>query len=97
VFVYNKVSSVMGRDDSWAAIFTVQFIIESDSDGRTVLPIANLVSDSASGSPDSYSNFLVTIRLSRLVSEMCVTDRRTDGQRGPLLDHYYSWPHITLH
>jgi len=32
------------------------------------------MADSESGSPDSYSSFLVTIRLSRLVS-----DRQTDG------------------
>jgi len=34
--------------------------------GGTVLPIANLMADSESGSPDSYSSFLVTIGFSRL-------------------------------
>jgi len=54
-------------------------------DGGTVLPIANLMADSESGSLDSYSTFLVTIRLSRLVSEISrVTDRRTD-KHGPIL------------
>jgi len=35
--------------------------------GGTVFPIANLVGDIESGSQDTYSSFLVTIRLSRLV------------------------------
>jgi len=35
---------------------------------------------SESGSPDSYSSFLVTIRLSRLVSEIFACDRHTDGR-----------------
>jgi len=39
-------------------------------DDRTVLPIANLTTDSESGSPVSYSSFLVTICLSRLVLEI---------------------------
>jgi len=46
--------------------------------GRTVLQIANLMADSESGSPVSYSSFLVTICLSRLVSEIFVCDGRTD-------------------
>jgi len=53
--------------------------------GRTVFPIANLMADSESGSPVSYSSFLVTICLSRLVSEIFACDRLTDGQLGPLL------------
>jgi len=53
--------------------------------GGTVLPIANLMADSESGSPDSCSSVLVTIRLSRLVSDIFACDRQTDGQRGPLL------------
>jgi len=63
--------------------------------GRTVLPIANPMADSESGSPVSYSSFLVTTCLSRLVLEifMCdKSDRQTDGQRGPLL--YIAGPHI---
>jgi len=57
--------------------------------GRSALPIANLVADSESGSPNSYSSFLVTICLSRFVSET-FEDRWTDRQT----DHYYSWsPH----
>jgi len=46
--------------------------------GGTVLPIANLMADSESGSPDSYSSFLVILRLSRLVLEIIVRDRQTD-------------------
>jgi len=46
--------------------------------GGTVLSVANLVAYSESGSSDSYSSFLVTIRLSRLVSEIFVCDRQTD-------------------
>jgi len=38
--------------------------------GGTVLQIANLVADSESGSPVSYSSFLVTVCLSCLVSEI---------------------------
>jgi len=48
--------------------------------GGTVLPIARLAVDAESGSPDSYSSFLVTICLSRLVSEIFACDRQTDGQ-----------------
>jgi len=54
--------------------------------GGTVLPIANLMADSESGSPVSYSSFPVTIRLSRLVSEIF---GRTDGWTDNA-DHYYS-------
>jgi len=49
-------------------------------DGGTGLPIANLMADSESGSPDSYSSFLVTIRPSRLVSEIFGCDRPTGRQ-----------------
>jgi len=49
--------------------------------GGTVLPIANLTAHSESGSPDSYSNFLVTIHLSHsLVLEIFACDRQTDGR-----------------
>jgi len=50
--------------------------------GRTALPIANLMTDFES---DSYLSFLVTIHLSHLVSEIFACERRTDGQRRPLL------------
>jgi len=40
----------------------------------------NLMADSESGSLDSYSSFLVTIHLSRLVLEIFACDRQTDGQ-----------------
>jgi len=56
--------------------------------GGTVLPIANLITDSEPGSLDSYSSFLVTTRLSRLVSEIFACDRQTDrrmDKREPLL------------
>jgi len=49
-------------------------------DGRTVLPIANLMADSESGSPVSYSRFLVTICLSGLVSEIFACCSQTDGR-----------------
>jgi len=55
--------------------------------GRTELPIANLMPDSKSGSPSSYSSFPVTIYLSLLVSEIFASDRQTDNA-----DHYYRWP-----
>jgi len=44
------------------------------------MPIANLMADSESGSPDSYSSFLVTIRLSRLASDIFACDRLKDRQ-----------------
>jgi len=63
---------------------TAPFLSECQN-GGTILPIANLTTDSESGSLDSYSNFLVRIRLSRLVLEIFTCDREMDGQRGPLL------------
>jgi len=47
--------------------------------GGTILPIANLMADSELGSLVSYLSFLVTIDLSRLVSEIFICDRQTDG------------------
>jgi len=71
---------------------TVPFLSEcvkcqprNTQNGGTVLPIVNLMADSELGSPDSYSSFLVTIHLSRLVLEIFGCDRQTDRQRGPLL------------
>jgi len=54
-----------------------------------------MMADSESGSPDSYSSFIVTIHLSRLVSEIFACERQTDGWMGGRtdnVDHYYSWP-----
>jgi len=51
--------------------------------GRTILPIVNLMADSESRSPVSYSSFLVTICLSCLVSEIFTSDRRMDN-----VNHY---------
>jgi len=48
--------------------------------GETVLAIANLMADSESGSPSSYSHFIVNIDLSRLVLEIFVCDRQTERQ-----------------
>jgi len=45
---------------------------------ETVLPIANLRADSESRSADCYSSFLVTIGLSRLVSEIFACDMVCD-------------------
>jgi len=45
-----------------------------------VLPITNVTAD-------SESHFTVTIRLSRLVSEISACDTQTDN-----MDHYYSRP-----
>jgi len=64
--------------------------LENTQNGGTVLPIANLMADSESGIPDSYSTVLVTTRLSRLVSEIFAYGRQTDG-RTDNVDHYYSW------
>jgi len=53
---------------------------ENTQNGETLLPIVNLMAESESGSPVSYSNFLATIRLIS-VSEILAcngsTDRRT--------------------
>jgi len=58
-----------------------QYQPENTQNGKTVLPITNLMADSEPGSPVSYPSFLVTICLSRLVSEIFAchtqTDRRT--------------------
>jgi len=51
----------------------------------TVLPIVNLMADSELRRPDYCSSYLVTICLSRLVSEIFVCDRQTDK-----VDHQYS-------
>jgi len=53
----------------------------------TVPPITNLMADSELRSPDSYLGFLVTIHLSRLVSQIFACDGRTDNA-----DHHYSSP-----
>jgi len=67
---------------------------ETPQNGGTVLPIANLMVDSESGSPVSLSSILVTIRLSRLVSEIFACDRQMDRQTDgrTSVDHYCSWP-----
>jgi len=44
--------------------------------GGTVLPIANLMADSESGSPSSYSRFIVTIGP---VLKIFTCDRETDN------------------
>jgi len=45
--------------------------------GKTTIPIVNLMADSESGSPGYHSSFLGTWRLSRLVSEIIARDRQT--------------------
>jgi len=71
------------------AVFMVWFTRENDPETlkmvKTLLLIANPTADSESGSLVTYLSFLVTIRLSRLVSEIFACDRWTDGQHGPLL------------
>jgi len=80
----------MGRDDSWSAtvhsevpaVFTVVYQMKRHGNiqnGGTVIPIANLLANAESGSPHFYPTFLVTIRLSHLVSEIFACDRQTDG------------------
>jgi len=62
----------MERDDSWCLLGGTVYRRKRHGNthyGGTVLPIANMMADSESESPDSYSSFLVTIRLSRLVLE----------------------------
>jgi len=58
-------------------------------------PIENLMAYAESGSPVFYLSFLVTIGLSRLVSETFMCDRRRDARTERQMDninHYYSWP-----
>jgi len=45
--------------------------------GGTILPITNLTVDSESGSPSSYSHYIVTTGLSRLVLEIFACDSWT--------------------
>jgi len=60
---------------------------ENTQNGGTVLQIANLTADFELESTNSHSSFLVTIRLSRLVSEIFTCeDTQTDN-----MNHYYSW------
>jgi len=47
---------------------------------RMVEPIAYLMADSESGSPNFYSSFLARIRSSRFVSEIFACNRQTDRQ-----------------
>jgi len=60
--------------------------------GRTVLLIANMMADSESGSLNSNSSFLVTISLSRLVSNIFMCDRQKDNA-----NHYWPIGHIVAH
>jgi len=53
---------------------------ETPKMAKPVLPIVNLMAGSESGSPVSYSSFLVTICLARLVLEIFACERQTDGQ-----------------
>jgi len=69
---------------------TCPFLSESakcSQNGGTVLPIANLMVESESGSPSFYSHFIVTVGLSVLLSFGDVRIWQTDNA-----DHYYSWP-----
>jgi len=74
--------------------------------GRTVLPIANLIADSESRSPVSYSSFLVTIHLPLLVLEIFSCDRQTPRTittagphivAGQLTKHIHEQLHIFIH
>jgi len=58
--------------------------------GETILPIVNLMADSESGSPDSYSSFLVTICPSHVVSQIFTCDRQTDGGMDNA-DLFFQW------
>jgi len=81
-----KVSFLIGRNDIWP-------VAENAQSGRIVLPVANLLADSESKSPSSYSRLLATICLSRLVLEIfaCDVHRWSDGPMNNA-DRYYSCP-----
>jgi len=71
----------MGHDDSWPAMVPsvvpslryslLEKTTRNTQNGRTVLPISNLLADSESGSPNSYSIFNMS------VSERFACDGRT--------------------
>jgi len=65
----------------WPPESTIFSPVVTAQNGGTILPIANLMADSASGSPSSYSHFIVTTDLPHLVSEIfaCDRDRQTGG------------------
>jgi len=65
-----------------------KYQLGNTQNGGTILPIANLMADSESGSPVSYSSFIITICLSRLVPEIFTCDRQTTDNA----HHCYSWP-----
>jgi len=75
----------MGRGDSWSAMIPgVVPSLRYTKNSRTVLPVAHLMADYESGSLDSYSSFLVTIRLSRFLSDIFACDRQTMQTMGPI-------------
>jgi len=96
----NKVSSIIGRGDSWRAnvpsvVPSLRYSLSEKATEKTRkhpkwqkrISDHESDADSESGSPYSYSSFLVTIRLSRRVSEIFACDRRANNT-----DHHYRWP-----
>jgi len=68
----------MGRNDNRSAA-------ENAQNGETALPVANLMADSESGTPISYSRLIVATALTHLVSEVFTYDTQTDGHHVLLL------------
>jgi len=60
--------SPIDKTDFSMSVTTGEVPTGNTQNGGTVLPIANPMMDSETGSPDSHPSFLVTVRLSRLVS-----------------------------
>jgi len=65
--------------------------LKKTQNGRTVLPVTNLMTDSEPGSLYCYSSFLVTI-MSISLSLGDIRVWQTDGWTDTV-KYYYSWPH----
>jgi len=78
-------SSLVGRNDSWFTAGTAQNV-------GTVLPVANLMVDSESRTLIFYSSLIVTIGLSRLVSEIFTCNTQTDKRRDNAYCYYSCSP-----
>jgi len=61
----------MGLNDSWSTAGNAQ-------NGGTVLPVANLIADSKSGTLLSYSRLIITQALYCVVLEIFTCDTRTE-------------------
>jgi len=74
-----------------------KLLLGNVQDGGTVdlLPVANLMADSGSKPPIPYSSLIVTMRLSRLVSEIFACDS-LPARILPACQHVLLWRRMSL-